>query len=121
MKSMPTLCVAVAALASAAAIAAQPVTLASAPPVVVKTVPVAGATEVDPALTEIRVTFSKAMQDESWSWSTWGEENFPQLVGKPRYWPDGRTCVATVKLQPGKFYAIWLNTDRIESSRMKTS
>src|SRR6266542_4192586 len=54
---------------------AAEISLESAAPVVVKTVPVAGATSVDPALTDIKVTYSKAMQDGSWSWSTWGEEN----------------------------------------------
>ncbi|NOS72887.1 MAG: hypothetical protein HOP33_23550 [Verrucomicrobia bacterium] len=94
---------------------AAEVSLESAPPVVVRTMPVAGAMDVDPALAEIRVTYSKAMRDGSWSWSTWGEENFPELIGKPRYLPDGRTCVATVKLQPGKFYATWLNSDKFKN------
>ena len=91
---------------------AEQLSLRSAPPVVVRTVPVAGTTDVDPALTEIRVTFSKPMEDGSWSWSTWGEENFPEMIGKPRYLPDGRTCVLRVKLQPDKFYATWLNSDK---------
>ncbi|TAL05093.1 MAG: hypothetical protein EPO07_04140, partial [Verrucomicrobia bacterium] len=94
---------------------AAEVSLESAPPVVVKTVPKAGATDVDPALTEIKVTFSKAMQDGSWSWSTWGEENFPEMVGQPKYLADGRTCVLTVKLQPGKFYATWLNSEKFHN------
>jgi hypothetical protein len=87
-------------------------TLESAPPVVVKTSPIAGATDVDPTLTEIEVTYSKPMQGGIGSWSTWGEENFPEMVGEPKYLPDGRTCVATVKLRPGKFYAIWLNSEK---------
>jgi len=91
------------------------VSLESAPPVVIKTVPVAGATSVDPALTEIKVTFSKAMQDGTWSWSTWGEETFPEMVGQSKYLSDGRTCVLTVKLQPGKFYATWLNSDKFKN------
>jgi RNA polymerase sigma-70 factor (ECF subfamily) len=91
------------------------VSLESAPPVMVKTVPVAGATNIDPGLTEIRVTYSKAMQDGSWSWSTWGEENFPETTGKPRYLADGRTCVLPVKLQAGKFYATWLNSDKFHN------
>jgi RNA polymerase sigma-70 factor (ECF subfamily) len=86
--------------------------LQSAPPVVVKTVPVAGAVGVDPALTELRVTFSKPMLDQSWSWSTWGEHTFPETTGKARYLSDGRTCVLPVKLQPGRFYATWLNSAR---------
>lgn len=108
------LAVAVLAIISACAVAAE-VSLESAPPVVVKTVPVAGSTDVDSALTELRVTFSKAMQDGSWSWSTWGEEAFPEMIGQPRYLSDGRTCVLTVKLQPGKFYATWLNSDRFKN------
>jgi len=94
---------------------AAEISLESAAPVVVKTVPVAGATDVDPALTEIKVTYSKAMQDGSWSWSTWGEENYPETTGDPRYLPDGRTCVLPVKLQPRKFYAIWLNSDKFKN------
>ena len=85
--------------------------LQSAPPVVVRTVPQSGAAGVDPNIKEIRVTYSKGMQNGSWSWSTWGEENFPQTTGKPRYEADKRTCVLPVKLEPNKFYAIWLNSN----------
>ena len=42
-------------------IRADEVTLESVPPVVVKTVPEAGGNDVDPKLTEIKVTFSKDM------------------------------------------------------------
>jgi RNA polymerase sigma-70 factor (ECF subfamily) len=84
--------------------------LATAPPVVVKTVPQSGATGIDPKTTEIRVTYSKPMKNGTWSWSTWGEENFPKTTGKPRYEADKRTCVLPVKLEPNKFYAIWLNS-----------
>ena len=89
----------------------------TAPAVVVKTVPQAGALNVDPATTEIRVTYSKDMQDKSWSWSTWGEENYPKATGKPHYMPDKRTCVMPVKLEPGKFYAIWLNSENFGNFR----
>jgi hypothetical protein len=82
------------------------------PPVVIQTVPPSGAAEVDPALTELRATFSKPMQDGSWSWCRWAdgkEENFPRIAGSARYLEDGRTCVLPVKLQPGRTYALWLN------------
>ena len=78
---------------------AADLSLETAPPVVVKTVPSAGATDVNPALTEIKVTYSKAMQDGSWSWSTWGQENYPETTGTPHYLADARTCVLPVKLQ----------------------
>jgi RNA polymerase sigma-70 factor (ECF subfamily) len=87
------------------------VTLASAPPVVVRTVPEAGADDVDPQLTEIKVTFSKDMADGSWSWTTYGKDNFPKTDGKPKYLADKRTCVLPVKLEPGKTYALLLNSE----------
>ena len=88
------------------------VTLESVPPVVVKTVPEAGAGEVDPNLTEIKVTFSKDMQDGSWSWTALSKESFPKLDGKPKYLADKRTCVLPVKLEPGKTYSIWVNSEK---------
>jgi len=102
-------------VASALSSVASSITLETAPPVVVKTIPVAGATGVDPGLTEIRVTYSKAMGTRSWSWSTWGQENFPETTGQPRYLPDERTCVLPVKLEPNKFYATWLNSDKFKN------
>lgn len=91
------------------------ITLESVPPVVVKTVPQAGSSDVDPKTTEIRVTFSKAMQDKSWSWVQLSEETFPGMNDKPKYLDDQRTCVLPVKLKPGKTYAIWLNTEDFQN------
>ena len=86
------------------------VNLANAPPVVVNAVPQAGSDGVDPAVNEIRVTFSKDMTPGSWSWSTAGKDNFPEITGKPHNLDDKRTCVLPVHLKPGKTYAIWLNS-----------
>ena len=83
---------------------------AAVPPVVIATVPESGVANVDPALTELRVTFSKPMQDGSWAWTKWGDENFPEMTGQPRFLADERTCALPVRLQPGKAYAIWLNS-----------
>ncbi|HPM84325.1 MAG TPA: Ig-like domain-containing protein [Candidatus Anammoximicrobium sp.] len=99
-------------LAVAAELAAQDVTIETAPPVVIKTVPEAGTADVDPKTSEIKVTYSKLMQDGSWSWSTVSKESFPKLDGAPKYLPDKRTCVLPVKLEPGKTYAIWLNSQK---------
>ena len=97
---------------SGAAARADDVTLESVPPVVVKTVPEAGAGDVDPKLTEIKVTFSKDMQDGTWSWATLSKESFPKMEGKPKYLADKRTCVLPVKLEPGTTYAIWVNSEK---------
>jgi hypothetical protein len=58
---------------------ADEITLSAAPAVVVKTVPEAGSSDVDASVKEIKVTFSKAMKDNSWSWSTASENTFPEL------------------------------------------
>jgi hypothetical protein len=84
----------------------------SMPPVVVKTVPESGAKNVAPGVVEIKVTFSKEMTDNSWSWSTAWNESSPQGMGKPRYEPDRKTCVLKVKLEPNKTYGYWLNSQR---------
>ena len=84
---------------------AKEVTVESVPPVVIKTVPEAGAQDVDPRLTELKATFSKEMKDGSWSWATKFPMNtFPKMDGKARYLEDKRTCVLPVKLEPGKTY-----------------
>jgi RNA polymerase sigma-70 factor (ECF subfamily) len=111
MKTKVTACLGAFVIYVGGSAGGDEVSLATAPPVVVRTGPVAGSTDVDPALTEIRVTYSKTMQDGSWSWSTWGEENFPKTTGAPRYLDDKRTCVLPVKLEPEKFYATWLNSE----------
>jgi hypothetical protein len=91
---------------------AEDVTLEGARPVVVKTIPEAGTADVDPTSTEIQVTFSKEMHDGSWSWSQVSKESFPAVDGKPKYRADKRTCVLPVKLNAGKTYAIWLNSQK---------
>jgi hypothetical protein len=91
---------------------ADDITLSSVPAVVVKTFPEAGAGDIDASVAEIKVTFSKDMADKTWSWSTASKESFPDVAGKPHYLDDHRTCVLPVKLQPGKTYAIWLNSQK---------
>jgi RNA polymerase sigma-70 factor (ECF subfamily) len=89
--------------------------VADAPPVVVKTVPQAGSDDVDLGLKEVRVTFSKEMTDQSWSWSTAPEGDDLPDSGKPYYDKDKQTCVLPVKLEPGKTYAVWLNSERFHN------
>ncbi len=87
------------------------VSVQTTPPVVVETFPKAGDTKVDPAIGEIRVTFSKDMMtDDMWSWVILTKESFPEIAGQVRYLADGRTNVLPVKLYPGRKYAIWFNS-----------
>jgi hypothetical protein len=81
------------------------------PPVVIATIPESGDSQVEPSLTEVRVTFSKPMQDGSRVWTNQGGERFPEMAGRPQFLPGGRTCVLPVRLQPGSVYAIWFNSE----------
>jgi RNA polymerase sigma-70 factor (ECF subfamily) len=91
----------------------QEASIKALPPSVVKTVPESGETTVDAATTtQIKVTFSKEMMDETWSWSQISKDSFPQIVGKPKYLDGKRTCVIDVKLEPKKTYVIWINTQK---------
>ncbi len=88
------------------------------PPAVVKTVPAAGDTQVDAATTkEIRVTFSKKMTDKSWSWANakLGESTKLPITGEPRYDADGKTCIVSVDLKPGRTYAVWINSEKFKN------
>jgi RNA polymerase sigma-70 factor (ECF subfamily) len=84
-------------------------------PVVVKTVPEAGTTNVPPGEYEVRITFSKEMTDQSWSWASAWENSDPQSLGKPHYEADHRTCVMKVKLEPGKTYGWWINSQKFHN------
>lgn len=88
----------------------QEYTVATLPPVVVKTVPQAGDVRVDPNVAEIRVTFSKRMENGSWSWGQISDDTMPKTTGKPHYLADGKTCVLPVALEPGRTYVLQLNS-----------
>src|SRR5256885_9786800 len=96
-------------------LAAEEQDIESMPPVVVKAVPESGARDVTPGTVEIKVTFSKEMADNSWSWSTAWQGSTPESVGKPRYEADRKTCVLKVKLEPNKTYAYWLNSEKFKN------
>ncbi len=112
MKAMSVICVSIAILIAASCAYAADVSIQGLPPVVVKTIPESGAVGVDPGLAEIKVTFSKAMRDKSWSCVTLSKETFPAIAGEPRYEGDKRTLTLPVKLEPGKTYAIMINSEK---------
>ena len=105
-------------LLGSSVLAQNSTSVADLPPIAVKTVPQSGDLAVDPALKEITVTFSKDMLTrEMWSWAQIDAASFPKLAGKPRFLSDKRTCVLPVHLEPGKSYAIWVNSGRFDSFR----
>ncbi len=71
------------------------------PPNIVATSPAVGATDVDPGLTEITVTFDQDMGG-GFSWTGGGPDYPPTPEGQKAQWQDKRTCVLPVKLEAGR-------------------
>jgi Bacterial Ig-like domain len=106
------------AVEAAAGIEAAPSTGASGPtvdlvpPVVVQTEPASGARDVAAGARELQVRFSEPMTDQSWSWSEAWPGSVPELIGEPQYDAERRTCTVKVKLEAGRTYACWLNSEQ---------
>ena len=81
------------------------------PPRVLALVPANGSTDVDPRLTELRVTFDRPMVD-GWSWVRESPESFPPTAGEAFLTPDGRAAALPVRLEPGRSYVVWLNSEQ---------
>ncbi len=79
-------------------------------PRIVAIIPKNGSQNVNPDLTEIRVTFNVPMA-AGFSW-TGGGLDFPTIPnGSKPYWTENhRTCVLPVKLEPGHTYYLGLNS-----------
>jgi beta-lactamase regulating signal transducer with metallopeptidase domain len=84
----------------------------NAPPVIVSTSPTLGDTEVDPALTEISVTFDRDMAG-GMSW-TGGGDYYPKFSSKP-FWKDKRTCVMPISLESGRLYRVGINSKSFQN------
>jgi len=90
---------------------------ANVPPVVLRTIPPAGTSNVDPVLAEIQVTFSRDMMtNHMWSFCQISDATAPKHSGEVHY-IDQRTCVLPVKLERGTTYALWLNQGKFNGFR----
>lgn len=78
-------------------------------PKVVATIPADGATDVDPGLAEITVTFDQDM-GEGCSWTGGGPEYPPSPQGASVQWRGKRTCALPVKLESGHHYRVGINS-----------
>jgi beta-lactamase regulating signal transducer with metallopeptidase domain len=78
-------------------------------PQIVATTPSIGATDVDPATTEITVTFDHDMGG-GMSWTGGGSEYPNSPAGQQAHWRDKRTCVLPVKLEAGHYYRVGINS-----------
>jgi len=90
--------------------------LSAAAPKVVAMTPANGATDVDPGLKMIRVTFDRPMRDGGWAF-VGGGPNFPKVTGKPSYDEKRTTLTLPIELKPGWSYEFWLNRGRFDSFR----
>jgi len=119
MKRIAGMIIAISLITSGAlAQTAKEISLKTMPPSVVKTVPQAGDSAVDPALKEITVTFSKDMKtNRMWAVCQISKETFPPSAGQIHYLSDQRTCVVPVSLEPGKTYVLWFNRGQFNSFR----
>jgi hypothetical protein len=85
-------------------------------PTVVSITPPDGATNVDPATTEIVVVFSEPMEDAYSVVIVESREKFPPVSGL-RWSTDRTTLIAQVTLEPGREYAFGLNAPGFASFR----
>lgn len=92
----------------------EQVKASSSAPRVVSVSPADGATDVDPALGEIRVVFDRAMKDKAWS-LVGDRKELPELLGEPAYDAARTTWTVPIRLQPERGYRFMLNSDRYQS------
>lgn len=85
-------------------------------PKVISLVPANGATDVDPALGEIRVVFDRPMADHCWS-MVGGGPHFPETTGQLHYDEQRTTWIAPVKLKADWEYEFMLNSGGYDSFR----
>jgi hypothetical protein len=81
----------------------------------VKTIPESGSKGVSPGVVEIKVTFSKEMMDKSWSPANAWQDSTPVILGEPGYAADHKTWSIKVKLEAGKTYGYWLNSQKFSN------
>jgi beta-lactamase regulating signal transducer with metallopeptidase domain len=86
------------------------------PPNIVATSPAVGATDVDPGLREITVTFDQDMGG-GFSWTGGGPDFPPAPEGQKAQWRDKRTCVLPVKLEAGHYYRVGINSTTYRNFR----
>lgn len=86
------------------------------PPKIIATSPRLGDTDVDPATTEITVTFDRDMSG-GMSWTGGGPEFPAGRQGQNCHWRDRRTCVFPTTLEAGKYYRLGINSKSHQNFR----
>ena len=70
---------------------------------------------VPAGILQIEVMFDRPMMDQSWSFTTGGEQAFPEVTGGPVRSDDGKTFKLGVKLQPHSTYVVWFNNGKYQN------
>jgi hypothetical protein len=83
-------------------------------PKVVRMIPANGATDVDPALTEIKVFFDRPMTDKAWS-VVGGGPHYPESAGDVSYDAEHKVFTMPVHLKAAWSYQFWLNHGKFNS------
>ena len=60
------------------------------------------------------------MMDGCWSWAYTKEEDFPQMTGQPYYDVTNKINTLPVKLESGKSYIIWINSEKFKNFKDKS-
>lgn len=92
-------------------------TAAGAPPRVVAVDPPAGATGVEPGRRLLSVTFDREMDRSGWAWLHESPGSAPALTGEARFDASGRVNTVEARLEPGRTYVLWINSDEIQHFR----
>lgn len=91
------------------AIAAKSKAEADRAPRLVSMMPANGSSDVDPAMTELVITFDRPMRDQSWS-VVGNPADTPKVTGSPRYDAARKALTIPVQLEPGSSYRFSLNS-----------
>ncbi len=91
--------------------------VAEAPKVIAMT-PKNGATDVDPQLKEIRVTFDRSMDNGNWS-VVCEKKLCPKGAGMVHFDEECKVFTMPVRLEPDRLYRFWLNSSEFNSFRSK--
>jgi RNA polymerase sigma-70 factor (ECF subfamily) len=86
-------------------------------PTIVSTTPKIGATDVDPNIDAISVTFDRDMDVGGYSWTGSGEFHPPTPPGVTPVWIDKRTCELPVRLKKAWFYRVGINSTSFQNFR----
>jgi hypothetical protein len=87
-------------------------------PQIVSMTPPNDAKDVDPAITELRVTFNVPMAG-GFSWTGSGP-HFPKTTHLPHWTADGKTCILPVELKPDWDYRLGLNSPSFKNFRSRS-